>query len=47
MDSASRKASDGPAAKAEPDLRAEAPGDKPMHLSERFGRVPQHVRDQS
>ncbi len=32
MDSASRKASDGPAAKAEPDLRAEAPGDKPVQV---------------
>ena len=32
MDSASRKASDGPAAKAEPDLRAEAPGDTPVQV---------------
>lgn len=32
MDSASKKASDGPADKAEPDLRAEAPGDKPVQV---------------
>ena len=32
MDSASRKASDGPAAKAEPDLRAEAPGGKAVQV---------------
>ncbi len=32
MDSASRKASDGPAAKAEPDLRAEAPGGKGVQV---------------
>ena len=32
MDSASRKASDGPAANAEPDLRAGAPGDKAVQV---------------